>query len=93
MPFIGAGSLREWTKRENPSEEAIKKVCFDVLSGIAHLHKNGIIHCDLKCENVMIREDGTPVILDFDVSKDNNMRTLTINSQHGRQDPKIRSHS
>ncbi|KAM9966213.1 hypothetical protein ACTFIR_006408 [Dictyostelium discoideum] len=34
------------------------------------MHSNCIIHRDLKLENVLIRQDGTPVISDFDLSKD-----------------------
>lgn len=32
---------------------------------LAYLHGEGIVHCDLKPENVLVRSDGTPVLIDF----------------------------
>jgi predicted ATPase len=32
---------------------------------LAFLHGEGIVHCDLKPENVLIRPDGRPVLMDF----------------------------
>lgn len=31
---------------------------------LAHLHKMGVVYCDLKPSNVMIRPDGVPIIID-----------------------------
>ncbi|EGC34029.1 hypothetical protein DICPUDRAFT_153832 [Dictyostelium purpureum] len=48
----------------------IQKMFQQIIQGIAYMHSNCIIHRDLKLENILIREDGTPVISDFDLSKD-----------------------
>ncbi|KAI1126961.1 kinase-like domain-containing protein [Nemania abortiva] len=37
-----------------------------VTSGIRHLHSLGPVHNDLNPSNIMIAEDGRPVIIDFD---------------------------
>lgn len=38
--------------------------------GLGHAHDRGILHLDLKPANVLIADDGTPLLLDFNLSKD-----------------------
>jgi serine/threonine protein kinase/tetratricopeptide (TPR) repeat protein len=38
--------------------------------GLAHAHERGILHCDLKPANVLVSDDGQPMLLDFNVSAD-----------------------
>jgi formylglycine-generating enzyme required for sulfatase activity len=40
-----------------------------LLSGLEKLHKNNYIHRDIKPANILIRKNGTPVILDFGSSR------------------------
>jgi len=36
---------------------------------LGHLHKGGILHRDLKLENVLVNPDGYLTLIDFGVSK------------------------
>lgn len=38
--------------------------------GLAHAHGRGIVHSDLKPANVLLADDGTPLLLDFNLSDD-----------------------
>ena len=49
------------------------KVC----RGVAHAHVNGTIHRDLKPQNILVREDGEPLVLDFGIAKHREDTTLT----------------
>lgn len=44
---------------------------------MAQAHEQGVIHRDLKPQNVMVREDGTPVILDFGLTTGDDFPSLT----------------
>jgi serine/threonine-protein kinase PpkA len=48
-------------------------VCLEITRKIAgalhYAHLKGIIHRDIKSENIMFREDGTPVLVDFGLAK------------------------
>jgi len=50
----------------------IKKFCIQILRGLEYLHSHGIIHRDIKCDNIFINsEDGRVVIGDFGLSIEN----------------------
>lgn len=52
-----------WLKRKTVDRE---KVIEGVRSGICHLHQLGYSHNDISLGNIMFREDGSIVIVDFD---------------------------
>lgn len=39
-----------------------------IFRGLAYIHSRGIVHCDLKCENVLVFGDGRVKLTDFDLS-------------------------
>jgi serine/threonine protein kinase len=47
-----------------PAEYALK-IAAQVLDGLAHAHKHGVLHRDIKPANIMLGSDGTPRIMDF----------------------------
>ena len=50
-------------------EETVGKWYDDLREGLAYIHSNGVIHRDLKLQNVLIGPDGHAVITDFGISK------------------------
>jgi serine/threonine protein kinase/tetratricopeptide (TPR) repeat protein len=48
--------------------ERILEVVLRLCEPLAFLHGEGIVHCDLKPENVIVRDDGQPVLVDFGVT-------------------------
>ena len=68
MEFCATGDLSRclWNNKNNSYlERTIKSIGIQLLSGLQTLHKNGIIHCNLKPSNIVIDEYGNVKICDF----------------------------
>ena len=50
-------------------EETVGKWYDDLREGLVYIHANGVIHRDLKLQNVLIGPDGHVVLTDFGISK------------------------
>ena len=61
-------------------EETVGRWYDDIRDGLAYIHACGVVHRDLKLQNVMIGPDGHAVITDFGVSKifDPNGQDVTV---------------
>jgi serine/threonine protein kinase len=69
--YTSEGSLESWLKNNNgraPSEQMAIELILGILQGLAHLHKNKIIHSDLAPKNILL-QGGIPRLIDFGVSK------------------------
>ncbi len=72
MEFIDGVPLDAWRPPGGSDEEsrrALLRVCTAVCSAIHHAHLNGVIHRDLKPDNILVTPDGRPVVLDFGIAK------------------------
>ena len=61
-------------------ESSLRHIIQPVLSGLSEVHLQGFIHRDIKPSNLYVRNNGTPVLLDFGSARqvsDQSMQTLT----------------
>jgi len=66
MEFVAGQSLGEWIRTRRPLEQsAVLAIAIPLLDGLEVIHRTGYLHRDIKPGNVFIREDGSPVLLDF----------------------------
>lgn len=56
-------------------QRALLKVFIAACGAIHHAHLNGVIHRDVKPENILVTADGRPVVLDFGIAKAGGIRT------------------
>jgi eukaryotic-like serine/threonine-protein kinase len=65
-----AESLGSRLAREGPLPEAeILKIARDIAKGLEFAHSQGVIHRDLKVDNVLLHSDGGAVITDFGIAR------------------------
>ncbi len=69
MPFVEGESLRERLARhgELPVHEAVR-ILLEVVDALSHAHKRGVVHRDIKPDNVMLSERHA-LVTDFGVAK------------------------
>ena len=75
MEYIDGGSLNNYIDEHGPlNENTAVAICTNIGSALAFMHSKRMLHLDLKPSNIMMRRDGTPVLIDFGLSKqyDNN---------------------
>ena len=54
-----------------------------IAEGLAHAHERGIIHQDLKPANILITDEGLPMILDFNLARDTRSAVGAVRAQIG----------
>jgi serine/threonine protein kinase/tetratricopeptide (TPR) repeat protein len=54
--------------------EAVLWIGERIADGLAHAHEQGILHHDLKPANILLTEDGQPMLLDFNLAEDTKPR-------------------
>ena len=69
MALVDGETLRTWCARPHPTDE-ILRVIRDAGRGIAAAHAAGLIHRDLKPDNIFIARDGTVQVGDFGLARD-----------------------
>jgi hypothetical protein len=67
-------------RRRTLPENELVRILLPILDGLALVHDAGFIHRDIKPDNILIRADGTPVLLDFGSARHalGRARTVTI---------------
>src|SRR6185503_20894627 len=66
MEFVAGAALPDWVKTRRPMPHAeIMALVRPLLDGLEVVHKAGYTHRDIKPGNIYMREDSSPVLLDF----------------------------
>jgi serine/threonine-protein kinase len=69
MEYVPGPSLHTLLAgRPMPVAEAVR-IAAELADGLAYAHRRGVVHRDLKLENVLISTDGQPKIADFGIAR------------------------
>ena len=78
MEYVAGHTLRDVIRKESPMPPSRALALIEpVLSALAHAHRAGLIHRDVKPENVLIADDGRVKVADFGLAK-----AVSADTQH-----------
>ncbi len=72
MEYIEGVGFDAWNAPGHSAQarqRALLGAFVSVCNGIHHAHLNGVIHRDLKPDNILVTDDGRPVVIDFGIAR------------------------
>ena len=80
MEYLSGGTLAARIYEGMTSLTALR-ITSQVARALSAIHERGVIHRDLKPPNILFRDDGRPVLVDFGLAK--NLSASTTLTRHG----------
>jgi serine/threonine protein kinase/Tfp pilus assembly protein PilF len=66
MDYVEGESLEAILKRDGPMhEDRLRSLLGPLLDGLQNIHEAGFLHRDIKPDNIVLRESGAPVLINF----------------------------
>src|SRR5580698_6976484 len=67
--FVDGGTLKSWAQRQPRSWEEVAELLTGVADGLATAHQAGILHRDIKPDNILVTTSGYAKLADFGLAK------------------------
>ncbi|MBQ4036910.1 MAG: serine/threonine protein kinase [Clostridia bacterium] len=67
--YVEGQTLADLLTEEKPSPKAVRTIMQGLCHALDVLHGLGFVHRDVKPENVIIKKDGTAVLIDFGITR------------------------
>jgi serine/threonine protein kinase/Tol biopolymer transport system component len=67
--FVDGGTLKSWAKQEKRTWRQFVELLTGVADGLAAAHQAGILHRDIKPDNVLVAKNGYAKLADFGLAK------------------------
>ena len=71
MEYVEASNLKDLYARHDPVLlEHVAQILIDMALALEHVHENGFMHLDFKPENVLVTQNGSVRLVDFDLAQE-----------------------
>jgi serine/threonine protein kinase len=77
MAYVEGKSIKELLKVKAFSLNEVLDIGIQICEGLATEHEKGIVHRDIKSDNIMVTKEGQVKIMDFGLAKLKGITTLT----------------
>ncbi len=77
MEYVEGQSLAELRRRETLDPQEVVSLGRQACAGLAHAHAAGIVHRDVKPQNLLLRNDGVLKVVDFGIARGSTGATIT----------------
>jgi len=84
MEFVDGQTLKEMIRQQgriNP--DVALRMTIRILAAVDHAHRNGIIHRDIKPQNIMVDRHGRVKVADFGIARLKASQTTRIDGENG----------
>ncbi len=69
LEYIDGGTLTARIKKKPLSFDDVRQIGLDLCDGLTHAHSSGVLHRDIKPDNVFLRSTGSAVLGDFGIAQ------------------------
>jgi len=85
MEYEEGHSLSDYLKRHGPrlDEQTILRVFIPILNGLYAVHQAEMLHLDIKPENIYLRKNGSPMLIDFGSARRGTAQMNKVALTHG----------
>ena len=77
MEYVPGDNLEDMLKKGALSIKNVLDIACQISEGLAHAHRNNVIHRDIKASNIKVTTEGKVKIMDFGIAKLINKPTVT----------------
>jgi eukaryotic-like serine/threonine-protein kinase len=86
MEFVEGASLGAWSVEQSRGWREVLALFAQAGAGIAAVHDAGLVHRDIKPDNIMVGRDGRVRVMDFGLARDEGGRAVSVEtSTHDRE--------
>ncbi|MFN6127779.1 MAG: serine/threonine-protein kinase [Planctomycetota bacterium] len=69
MPMIHGMRIDQYVQQQKVAFPGVARLFSQIASGLQYAHERGIIHRDLKPGNILVSDQGVPIVTDFGLAK------------------------